>query len=174
LSITLQHTQESLCIAHICAVAGMAGLDYEIGDAFDYGVDGHFYEIARRSGGRRAASGYALDFQAKATVNWELSEAHIVYDLEAKTYDDIVSREPSATTLLLVLLCLPKSQPEWHEATVSATVIRHCCYWMILAGEPCGNASTKRIFIPTSNILTPSALRDLLAAERIRRQSQSP
>jgi hypothetical protein len=173
LTITLQHTQESLCLAHIYALAGMAGVNYEVGDIFDYGVDGHFYPIVRRPSGRRTSSGYALDFQAKATVDWALKDRHIVYDLEAKTYDDMVSRDPSETTLLLVLLCLPKSLAEWHEMTDSATTLRHCCYWQILNGEPCGNASTKRIFIPCDHLLTPDVLKDLLAAERYRRQNQS-
>jgi hypothetical protein len=172
LSITLQHTQESLCLAHIYALAGVAGVNYAVKHVYDYGVDGQFAAVTPRRNGRLATSGYPLDFQAKATINWDLVDGNIVYDLEAKTYDDMVSRDVSETTLLLILLCLPKSLVEWHESTESATTIRHCCYWQVLHGEPCGNKSTKRIFIPVANLLTPDTLKALLAAERIRRQNQ--
>lgn len=168
----MQHTQESLCLAHIYAVAGMAGINHAVKHVYDYGVDGQFAAVTGRPNGRLVTSGYPLDFQAKATINWELLDEHIVYDLEAKTYDDMVSRDVSETTLMLILLCLPKSQAEWHEATAGATTIRHCCYWQILQGELCGNTSTKRVFVPATNLLTPDTLKSLLAAERIRRQSQ--
>ena len=172
MSITLQHTQENLCLAHIYALAGMAGVNHLVRHVHDYGVDGQFAMVARRPDGRLAMSGYPLDFQAKATVNWELKEGSIVYDLEAKTYDDMVSRDASETTLMLILLCLPKSQAEWHEMTESATTIRHCCYWQILSGDLCGNVSTKRIHIPATNLLAPDTLKELLASERVRRQNQ--
>jgi len=84
----------------------------------------------------------------------------------------MVSRDPSETTLLLILLCLPNSQAEWHESTETATTMRHCCYWQILRGEPSENASTARIHIPAVNVLTPVALKSLLAVERTRRQNQ--
>ena len=174
MSITLQHTQESLCLAHIYALAGMAGVNYAVKHVYDYGVDGQFAAVKCRPNGRRVTSGYPLDFQAKATTNWELVDGRIVYNLEAKTYDDMVGRDTSETTLMLILLCLPRSQAEWHEATAEATTLRHCCYWDILHGEPCGNASTKRIFIHQTNRLTPDTLKELLDAEGIRRQGQMP
>jgi hypothetical protein len=42
LSLTIPHIQESLCRAHIQALAGMAGVIYEPTSSFDYGVDGRF------------------------------------------------------------------------------------------------------------------------------------
>ena len=149
-------------------------MGYAVQPVYDYGVDGQFSTVKRRPNGRRVASGYPLDFQAKATTDWNLIDGHIVYDLEAKTYDDMVGRDASETTLMLILLCLPKSQAEWHEATAEATTLRHCCYWDILHGTPCGKASTKRIRIDETNILTPETLKELLEAETIRRQRQIP
>jgi hypothetical protein len=116
LSLTIQHIQESLCRAHVQAVAGMAGVIYQPRDSYDYGVDGQFHPVIMR-GNRPITSGHPLDFQAKSTVNWELVDGKIVYDLEAKTYNDIVSRTASETTLILILLCLPKDQAEWHATS---------------------------------------------------------
>jgi hypothetical protein len=171
LSLTIQHIQESLCRAHIQALAGMAGVIYEPTSSFDYGVDGRFQSVVIR-GNRRISSGHPLEFQAKASINWELVDQAIVYDLEAKTYNDLASRSPAETTLILILLCLPKDQIEWHVSTSSETTLRHGCYWHIVSGEVTENVETKRIFIPTGNLLTPESLRMLLTAERARRESQ--
>jgi hypothetical protein len=103
--ITEQHTEESLCFAHIYALAGIAGVNYSA-DRYDYGIDGRFTPIVRR-GSRLVPSGFPLDYQAKATIDWELREGKIVYDLEAKTYNDLVGRTPAETSIILVLLCLP-------------------------------------------------------------------
>lgn len=149
----------------------MAGVVHGFRPTHDYGVDGQFDPVVFR-GSRRIVSGHPLAFQVKATINWELVEGNIVYDLEAKTYDDIVGRSDSEITMILVLLCLPKDQSEWHEATLSKTTIRHCCYWHMLRGEPCGNSSSKRIYIPAKNLLTPDSLKTLLAAEKERRETQ--
>mgnify|MGYP005821389005 CR=1 FL=1 len=169
--ITEQHTEESLCLAHIYALAGVAGVNYGIRKVYDYGVDGQFNTVVSR-GNRKVDSGFPLDFQAKATVDWELSDGHIVYDLEAKTYNDMVERSEAETTLMLILLCLPRNRAAWHGTSTQETIMRHCCYWHILEGGVTSNTSTKRIFIPQSQVLTPDVLNQLLAAERLRREGQ--
>jgi Domain of unknown function (DUF4365) len=172
LAITEQHTEESLCLAHIYALAGVAGVNYGIHKVYDYGVDGQFNAVVTR-GNRRVDSGFPLDFQAKATVDWELSDGHIVYDLEAKTYNDMAQRSEAETTLMLILLCLPNTRAQWHGATAHETIMRHCCYWhIILDGAQTSNTSKKRVFIPETQILTPDTLNQLLTAERIRRERQ--
>jgi hypothetical protein len=148
LPITVQHTKETLCLAHIYAAAGMAGVNVSQ-TVHDYGVDGYFVHVVQR-GGRRAASGFSLDYQAKATVDWELKGESIVYDLEAKTYNDIVSRTKSETTLILLLLCLPKSPSDWHEA--SQFRIPGCD---TVATGTCSRASPLRTTRPSASIYRP-------------------
>ena len=149
----------------------MAGLNYAIREVFDYGVDGHFTPVTIRNG-RRVNSGFPLDFQAKATINWEEKDGLIRYDLEAKTYNDIASRTTAESTLILILLCLPKSPTEWHQAEESATTMQRCCYWHSFSGPTTSNTNSQRIFIPAGNRLTPGALRDLVERERNRRNNQ--
>lgn len=168
MSITLQHTQENLCRAHIQAIAAMAGVNLGLSHTQDYGVDGQFDPVVIREG-RRITSGFPLPFQAKATINWERKEGNIVYDLEAKSFNDMVMRTEAESTLLLVLLCLPPDQPSWHAVSQDTTSINHCCYWHIVEGELTSNAATKRIHIPEDRLLTPQALLDLLEYERLRR-----
>jgi len=147
--ITTQHTQESLCLSHIYALAGMAGINYAIRKVYDYGVDGQFNTVKERTG-RKVDSGVPLNFQAKATIDWELRNGQIVYDL----------------------LCLPRDQVNWHLIETQATTMRHCCYYHLLSGEPTENENTKRISIPAGNVLTPDTLNKLLAFENATRQSQ--
>lgn len=172
LPITEQHTEESLCFAHIYALAGVAGVNYSVKKTYDYGVDGQFTAVVSR-GTRRVDTGFPLDFQAKATINWKLADGKIVYDLEAKTYNDLAQRTPAETTMILILLCLPESRSDWHRASCDETVMRHCCYWHMISGEPTLNKLTQRIYVPCENLLTPDSLNQLLAFEQARRERQS-
>jgi hypothetical protein len=172
-SITVAHIKENLCAAHIYAVAGMAGAALGVRHVQDYGVDGQFDAVVSR-GKRRIVTGFSLPFQAKATVNWEIEENHVVYDLESKTYNDMVTRTEAESTLLLVLLCLPKDPPDWHVTTAACTTLRNCCYWHLVKGDPVENEkSTKRIWIPEEQLLTPASLQELMEVERARRIAQA-
>ena len=165
-------------MAHIYALAGSAGLNYDIDRIYDYGVDGTFRHVrllsdpAKPSGFRRIESGYALDFQAKASTKWELRDGHIVYEVEGKTYNDIVSRDQEATTLILVLLCLPKDDVEWHKTEADVTTLRHCCYWHGFSGNTVKSDSKKTIKIPVDQRLTPTVLNGLIEKETARRRAQ--
>ena len=166
--ITEQHTEESLCFAHIYAVAGVAGVNYSA-NRYDYGIDGRFTPVVRR-GTRLIDSGFPLDYQAKATTDWELKDGKIVYDLESKTYNDFVHRTDAETSLILILLCLPKQRNDWHSSSCDETILRNCCYWHTITGQPTENKNTTRIFIPSENLLTPASLNELLMLERQRRE----
>lgn len=168
MSITIQHTQENLCRAHIQAVAAIAGVNVWLNPGQDYGVDGQFDPVTIR-GNRRVTTGFMLPFQAKATFTWERANGCIVYDLEAKAFNDMVMRSQEESTLLLVLLCLPRDASDWHFVDHNSTIISHCCYWHVLDGDITTNTSTKRIYIPEDQLLNPTALSELLEAERARR-----
>lgn len=171
LPITEQHTEESLCFAHIYAVAGVAGVNYSA-QRYDYGIDGTFNLVVSR-GNKRIDSGFAVDYQAKATVNWELVGDNIVYDLEADTNNNFASRGSAEATMILILLCLPKERNYWHSTSCNETVLRHCCYWHAISGEPTLNTAKKRIFIPAEQLLTPTSLNQILVLEKARRESQA-
>jgi hypothetical protein len=168
-SITVQHTQETLCMCHINALAGVAGLNLGIRTTFDYGVDGFFAPVIIRNN-ERVQSGTQLDFQAKATINWTQAGENIVYDLDSRAYNNIVSRARDETTMILILLCLPREEAAWHGANAVETVLRHCCYWHLFFGEMTDNTSSKRIHIPCRNLLTPASLLILVEMEKQRRR----
>jgi Domain of unknown function (DUF4365) len=126
--ITENHTQECLSLAFVHALTGVAGVNLLIGRRHDYGVDGTFRPVSA-TGARHIETGFPVDFQLKSTVNWELAEDYIVYDLEAKTYNDLVGRDPNGVPCVLILLCLPRASTEWLVGTETELVLRNCCYW---------------------------------------------
>jgi hypothetical protein len=145
----------------VIAVAARAGVNVETPQQ-DYGVDGTFSKIQFRDG-RRRESGFKIDYQLKASKRWRFDGAEVVYDLEAKTYNDLVERgvREKGTPLILILLCLPEEAGQWLEQSEDRLVMRKCCYWDWLTGTPTLNTRTVTIRIPRQQLFTPDALTDL-------------
>lgn len=162
MTITQQHREEQLSRAYVHAVVAHAGLIFEPATT-DYGVDGAI-RVVRNRDGRRIVCGHSLDVQLKATTGWYHDNDEIVYDVEAKTYNDLVDRfnEARGTPMILVLLCLPENESDWLSITIDQLVLRHCCYWCRVGGTRTNNTSTQRIRIPRSHLLDQSTVRNLL------------
>lgn len=171
--ITEQHIQEGLSRSYIQAVSGAAGVNLAAEREFDYGFDGTLRQVTLR-GTRRVENGVSLDFQLKCTKNWSISNDFVVYDLESKTYNDIVTRDPLATGVMLILMCLPKDVASWVNISEDGLMLQKCCYFFTPAGQPVKNEkSKKRIKIPRVNILSSNAIQTALDDERTRRISSS-
>lgn len=170
MSITAQHAKEQLCNAHLTAIAARAGVNLHLGEGCDYGVDGQFRSV-EIDGTRRREDGFGLDFQAKASVCWMIVESHVVFDLEAKTYNDLVSRSAAATAFIVILLCLPRTAPDWHEVGHDETVLRNACYWLSIAGCQTTNEHKKRVRFPLANLLTAASLQQIIADDRAAREA---
>lgn len=158
------HIGEVLSKSYIQTVAAQAGMKCETGNP-EYGVDITLREIVYLYGKLRP-SGFPIDCQLKSTINWELKNGRIVYDLRGKNYNDLVLRE-GGSPFILILLCLPKDRLLWVELDEEQLSIRKCCYWIKLTGDRIENESTKRIFIPRDQLVTPDTLKDLM--ERCKR-----
>lgn len=171
--LTITHAKEALSCAFMTALAAKARVLLNIGETFDYGIDGYLREVQRFHNGRHMANGLALDFQLKATASWENDpgDEHIAYDLEVKAYNDIAIRPPEEAGMVLILLCLPKQEAEWVQASTDALKLKHCCYWYRITGGCIAKNEEQRetIYIPKRNILDEIALTTLLSEERSRR-----
>ncbi len=160
--LTQQHIEEWLSRAYVMAVAARAGVG--IGNPYqDYGVDGTFSKIQFLNG-RRRETGIKIDYQLKASKNWKLDGENIVYDLEAKTYNDLVARSLTkrSSPLILLLLCLPEDTSKWVEQSEDHLIVRRCCYWARFSGDSTPNSKTARIRISRKQLFTPETLMDLL------------
>jgi hypothetical protein len=160
--LTDQHIAEALSRAYVRAIAGRAGLNLAIRE-YDYGVDGSFDEVVVRQN-RRVESGFSLSFQLKASTLWQIDSTHAIYDLEVKTYNDLILRRSirTATPCILILLALPADTAQWLICEESELRLRGTCYWEYLSGSPSENRSSVRIRIPRSQRLTPETLLTLI------------
>lgn len=161
--ITIQRREETLSQAFIHSIATIAGLNVEYRSAGnDCGVDGSLRRL-KKFKNRLNETGLPLDFQLKATINWDIEEHNVIYDLEAKTYNDFVLRNHDGDPpKILILLCLPSDSSEWLSVDKDRLLLKKCCYWYrILNTELTENQSTIRIRIPVDNIITPESLLSL-------------
>ncbi len=160
--LTDQHIAEALSRAYVQAIAARAGLNLAIRE-FDYGIDGSFNEVVIRNR-RRVESGFCLHFQLKASTRWRYDDVAVVYDLEAKTYNDLVMRRGmrGAIPCLLILLTLPQDSARWLECSEIGVTIGGGCYWEYLSGTPTENRQSVRIYISRQQQFTPDALVSLL------------
>jgi len=171
--ITKQHRQEQLSRAYVHAVAAHAGLIFEPATT-DYGVDGSIRVVKGREGNRLLVCGHSLDVQLKATTDWIVVNEEIVYDVEAKTYNDLVDRfnEPRGTPMVLILMCLPKNEVDWLSITTEQLILRHCCFWFRFGGTRTENNATQRIRVPRSHIFDQTSVGDLL--DKVRKGEALP
>lgn len=159
--ITNQHIEEGLSRACVQAIAAQTGLILS-GSELDYGIDGTFNEI-RILNGRRFQSGFLLHFQLKASTQWQQDGDRIIYDLEVKTYNDLLEMQASgAIPCILILLTLPKDRERWLECTKTRVTIGGGCYWYYPSGSATTNKESKRIRIPQQQLLTPESVIALL------------
>lgn len=164
--ISEAHKMEMLSRAYIQAISGNAGLNVRINqEELDYGIDGTFHKMIQINN-KITENGFPLDFQAKATVNWELDETatNIIYKLEADAYNKLVYRnnQNGSVPIILILFCLPLDKNLWLENNEDNLILRKCCYWDRLKGELTTNKKTVSIKISRNNILTSQNLTKLL------------
>ena len=156
--MTEQHKMEALNRAYVQAVAAKAGVGISSPQP-DLAIDLYLHRVIKY-GQRIRYIGIPLNCQLKASTNWEVKGTDIIYDLEAKTYNDLAD---ASGPWVLILLCLPKDTNEWLELCEDFMRIRKCCYyWQNLEYLETQNDRTKTIHIPRGQLLTPDSLTYLL------------
>ncbi len=160
--ITEQHQKESLSRAFAMAVGCKAGMNCQLGAEFDYKIDGNYREVEKLPNGKRAESGFQIDFQLKASENVIVKDDIVEYNLDADNYRHLINQK-AGTPRILILFRMPKNIEEWLEITEENTVLRNSAWYCSLNGNQYkDNSSTVKITIPRANLLTPSALSELM------------
>lgn len=59
---------------------------------------------------------------------------------------------------ILIVMCLPRNIDEWIEAAHDYLAIRHCCYWVNLAGVEATGANKTNVRVPTHQVFDDKAL----------------
>lgn len=166
MAMPMQNIEESLSVSYVSAVAAKAGASLDI-PFRDFGVDVSIREISETVDDKGNISlvpmQVAFDCQLKSTKNWEDKDDKIVYAIDVKAYNKLIYRQNHSTTpCILVLLCLPKEKKDWLSITKDELILRKCCYYYIIKGDPTYNTSTITIRIPNQNLFTPDAVNDLI------------
>lgn len=154
------HVKERLSVAYLTAVAARAGVACHFPGGTEYGTDALINAVVELPGGKLNDTGVILPVQLKATTAWEHKNGLIVYEMEVPAYNKIVTR--GGTPCILILLCLPAEQNEWLYHDDQQFLLKKCCYWERLCGQPSTNSRTKTIHIKDDQLLTTGALLDLL------------
>ena len=81
MGITQQKIEEQLSVAYATAVVAKTGHTFSVVPQ-DYGVDVSIRRISRYRG-EIIDSGPVLECQFKSTINYTLTDSHVIYDMEA-------------------------------------------------------------------------------------------
>jgi hypothetical protein len=159
---------QALNRAYVRAIAAKAGA-VVIEPEDDFGTDMAFTKVTRRKNGRLTVTkSIIVPFQLKASKDWAFRGDKVIYDLEAKNYNDLVDE---SSLSVLIVMCLPSTFDEWLYQDEECLRLHRCCYyWQPSDHVETPNDSTVRIVIPRSQIFTPEALTALLDQAQARVQ----
>jgi hypothetical protein len=159
--MTIEQIKEQLSNRFIGILAANKGFAIDKGD-IDLGIDYTLkksYSYVNPNGKTRwNFDGRYIDIQLKATTDNSITvdPNFIKYDLEAKSYNDLIERQVNGVApLILILFVLPVDQNTWVEIDLDEIKLKKHAYWFI---PPAGSVKTAndytfRINIPRENIL---------------------
>lgn len=162
MSIPNQHAQEQLSRAYLQAVAAEARVEFQWSTETEYGIDGDFKRLVRNPRGKLCVTGYPLNFQLKSSINCNLQNGKVKYDLDVDTYNHLISYYEETKTICLIVYDMPNLPSKWVDCSHSELILRSRCYYWTPSGKTSNNLNTKRIKIDKGNTLTPRSLPDLI------------
>ena len=134
--------QEQLSWVYVRAVVFRSGYRLNLPVVDDHGIDGTVESYS--SGINR------VDFQLKATTNYEVRQDSAIYDLRVENYNQLVQEDDLPRVLVLFLM--PDDPSQWLTQTDEELCLRKSAYWVSLMGLPKSpNTSTVRVSVPLTN-----------------------
>jgi hypothetical protein len=149
--------KERFSRAWVVAAAAAANFTYEIVADDERGVDMTVH-----------SNEHTLDFQLKATSKPDVQDNFLVHDLDVRTYNLLRSQQRSGYGVLAVII-VADDTAVWHVMDHGGTSLTRSAYYLPLFGMPSTpNASTIRLRVPMSNLLTPGAMQAMMDAQAAR------
>lgn len=159
--LPVQSIEEMMSVSYVSAVVARSGFSPS-SVSYDFGTDLSVRKIGT-FGKRRIDLGGILDLQLKASINWSTTSEHLIFDLDAESYNRLILRNIHSTTpCALVVCCLPREEKYWLEVCEDELKIKKCCYYHFVSGIETKNKKSQRIHIPRQQILTPDAIHDIV------------
>jgi hypothetical protein len=154
LGLPLTLAQEQFSKAFILSIASLAGCGAAVPEP---DVDSIDWTLSCRLPRRPK-----LDLQVKSIRAAPGDGDHVPYSLKRKNYDDLSLPELLAPRLL-VLVLMPEDPASWLQCTPDQLVLRHCAYWLSLAGAPpTDNEWSVTVQVPRANLFTVEGLSELM------------
>ncbi|WP_294238551.1 DUF4365 domain-containing protein [Chryseobacterium sp. sg2396] len=156
--MTEEQIKEKLSDAFISVIANYKGYKLQKPDdtgGVDFSVT--YDKILSRNGKKRyIQSGEYIDLQLKATQEHRIifEENTLKYDLEAKTYNDLIFRfNYGNAPLILILAILPDNNTMWAQIGDFNLIMNQRVYYFYpnIDMEETNNQTTIRIEIPIAN-----------------------
>ncbi|MFI0815642.1 DUF4365 domain-containing protein [Streptomyces sp. NPDC021098] len=150
---------ETLQVGYLHAVAAAAGCS--LAQPFpDHGIDWH---VSHSAPGHAVDDEVTIKVQLKATYQlaphppgptfgFTLDNDHLVK----------LARSPVSVHKILVVMIVPRDRDDWIRAGHDRLALRHCCYWINLAGHPVTGRRRTTVRIPTSRIFDDRALCEIM------------
>lgn len=162
--ITEEHIKEALSLRYIELVTAYNG--FKTSSSYpDYGTDLDIKEVDFRMENQHKwylETGRELKFQLKATTeNSVIDDGDLIkYDLNASTYNDLLSRKTSKNPLILILFVLPPDRNNWLNISDNELIAKKCAYWFFPDNTDLltTNTDKKRISISKNNFISNEAL----------------
>ena len=165
--MTEEHIKEAISLKYIELIAAFNG--FKTSSSYpDYGTDLSVIEVDYRIENeqkRYSNTGREIKIQLKSTTeNTIIYENDLIkYDLESKSFNDLISRKNSKNPLLLILFIMPSDKSEWVNISDSELIAKKCAYWYLpeVTENTTENTSRKRISISKENVITRETLNQL-------------
>lgn len=156
--MTEEHIKEQISVSYAKAISAYAGISFNVIEQ-DYGMDGSFRDVEYiEEYKRHCETGFNIDCQIKSTINAEIIDDEVVYDLEVKNYRDLIKTNVG-TQRILVLYLLPRDKNEWIMFEDDSILLKKCAWWCSLKGKPnVNNKDRVRVKIPVNQRLTSNEL----------------
>lgn len=156
--MTEEQIKEKLSTAFVSIVANFKGYKVQIPEDTG-GVDCSItFDVAQSRNGktRYIHSGQYIELQLKSTEEHRVifTTDHLKYDLEVKTYNDLIERfEMGNAPLVLILAVLPDDRESWAQINELDLNLAQRVYYFYPDSdmEVSENESTVRIQIPLEN-----------------------
>jgi len=150
---------ETLQVGYLHAVAAAAGCS--LSQPFpDNGIDWH---VSHGAPGHTVDDEVTIKVQLKCTYQIAPNPPGRFFSF---TLDNEhlrkLARTPVSVHKILVVMLVPRSQDDWLRAGHDRLDLRHCCYWVNLAGHPITGRHRTTVRIPTSRIFDDRALCEIM------------
>ncbi|WP_418956023.1 DUF4365 domain-containing protein [Streptomyces tritici] len=162
-SLATTACMETLQVGYLHAVAAAAGCS--LSQPFpDNGIDWH---VSHSAPGHTIDDEVTIKVQLKCTYQLAPHTPGAAPPAFSFTLDNEhlakLARTPVSVHKILVVMIAPRSQEDWLRAGHDRLDLRHCCYWINLAGHPVTGRRRTTVRIPTARIFDDRALCDIMA-----------